>query len=111
MKQHFYTLYVAYKELAVTIDKKLDKINGYYNKLERMIQQLTKNYSNYKDIQDIVKDFTWKYNIIYYEIKEVELAKLHEIGRVVFQVQWLSENIETIATNFSRIREEFIINK
>lgn len=53
-----------------------------------------------------MEDLTRRCNIVYYELKGVELAKSNEIRRMVFQVQWLTENIEIIATHFSKIREK-----
>lgn len=83
MKDQFKTVHEVYKLLAVDTDEELEEIKNYHDKLKRELQQLTKNLVNYKNIRDTVKDLTRRCNIVYHKLKEAELAKSNEIGRVV----------------------------
>jgi chromosome segregation ATPase len=99
-------LHSAYEEHAVDTNEELEGIKGQDDELEKEVQQLVKNLANNEDIRDAVEDLTRTCNIVYHELKGAELAKTHEIGRVVSQVQWLTENTGTMATHFPGIRKE-----
>lgn len=84
LKQKFQILYTAYKELAIDMDKELKAIKEHYDKLEREVQKLIKILLNYESDRNAVKDLTWRYNIIYHEMKRAKLVIKHESRRVVF---------------------------
>lgn len=106
LKEQFKTVNKTYRDLAIDTDKELEGINRYQDQLEREVQQLTKNFTNYENIRDTVKDLTRRHNIVYYQLKRAELAKSSKIRRMVFQIQQLTENTGTLITHFLGIRKE-----
>lgn len=94
------TVHKAYKDWEVDRHKETGGIKEHHDKLQREVKQFINNLVNHEDIQDIVKDLIRRCNIVCYKLKGIKLVKSNEIGIVVLQVQWLTENIETIATTF-----------